>query len=80
VAGTGTVYSFIVQRQPSVVGYVDEVPYVVALVELDEQAGLRLPTRLVGVEPEDVTVGMSVTVEFIALPGGDYTIPVFRPA
>jgi uncharacterized OB-fold protein len=79
-AGTGTVYSFIVQRQPSVVGYLDAIPYVVALVELDEQTGLRLPSRLVGVEPEDVTIGMRVQVEFTDLPGGDYTIPVFRPA
>ena len=80
VAGTGTVYSFIVQRQASVVGYLDAVPYVVALVELDEQTGLRLPSRLVGVEPEAVTIGMPVTVEFADLPGGNYTIPVFRPA
>jgi uncharacterized OB-fold protein len=80
VAGTGRVYSFIVQRQASVVGYLDALPYVVALVELDEQLGLRLPSRLVGVEPDDVTVGMRVAVEFTALPGGDYTVPVFRPA
>jgi uncharacterized OB-fold protein len=80
VAGTGTVYSFIVQRQASVVGYLDRLPYVVALVELDEQSGLRLPSRLVGVEPDDVTVGMRVAVEFADLPGGDYTVPVFRPA
>jgi uncharacterized protein len=79
VAGTGTVYSFIVQRQPSVVGFVDEIPYVLALVELDEQPGLRLPTRIVGIEPESVRVGMRVAAEFVELPGGDYTVPVFRP-
>jgi hypothetical protein len=80
VAGTGTIYSFIVQRQPSVVGYLDldAIPYVVALVELDEQPGLRLPSRIVGIEPELVTVGMRVAVELIDLPGGDYTVPVFR--
>jgi uncharacterized protein len=80
VAGTGTVYSFIVQRQPSVVGYLDALPYVVALVELDEQPGLRLPSRLVGVEPEAVHVGMRVRAELVGLPGGDYKIPVFHPA
>lgn len=80
VAGTGTVYSFIVQRQPSVVGYQDEIPYVVALVDIDDAPGVRLPARLVGVEPEDVTVGMTVAVEFVDLPGGDYRIPAFRPA
>jgi len=80
VAGTGTIYSFIVQRQPSVVGYLDAIPYVVALVELDEQAGLRLPARIVGIEPERVTVGMRVVVDLVALPGGDYVVPVFQPA
>jgi len=80
VAGTGTVYSFVVQRQPSVVGYLDALPYVVALVELDEQRGLRLPTRLVGIEPDEVRVGMRVQVELVDLPGGDYSVPVFRPA
>jgi uncharacterized OB-fold protein len=79
VAGTGTVYSFIVQRQPSVVGYENEIPYVVALVELDEQTGLRLPSRILGVEPEKVRVGMRVRAELVDLPGGDYKIPVFQP-
>ncbi len=67
------------QRQPSVVGYADEIPYVVALVELDEQAGLRLPTRIVGIEPDSVQVGMRVAAELVPLPGGDFTVPVFRP-
>ena len=78
VSGTGTIYSFIVQRQPSVVGYQDEIPYVVALIELDEQLGLRLPSRIVGLEPEQVSVGMRVRAELVELPGGDYKIPVFR--
>lgn len=79
VAGTGTVYTFIVQRQAAVAGYLDAVPYAVALVELDEQVGLRLPSRIVGVEPEAVRCGMRVGVELTALPGGDFTVPLFRP-
>lgn len=79
VAGTGTVYSFIVQRQPSVVGYIDAVPYVVALVELDDQPDLRLAARIVAVEPEHMSVGMRVVAEIVPLPGGDYNVPVFKP-
>ncbi len=60
VVGTGTVYSFIVQRQPSVVGYEDTIPYVVALVDLDDAPGVRLPARIVGIEPESITVDMRV--------------------
>jgi len=79
VAGRGTVYSFIVQRQPAVSGYVDDVPYVVALVELDEQKGLRLPARMVGVGVDDVCCGLRVRAELVDLPGGDFKVPVFRP-
>jgi uncharacterized protein len=79
VSGRGTVHTFLVQRQPSVVGYVDAVPYVVALVELDEQPGLRLASRIVDVEPEQVAVGMRVVADVVPLPGGDFHVPVFRP-
>lgn len=80
VTGTGVIYSFIVQRQPAVAGYLDKVPYAVALVELDEQPGLRLPTRIVGIDPGEVACGMRVQVELVPLPGGDFMVPVFRPA
>jgi uncharacterized OB-fold protein len=60
VAGTGTVYSFTVNRYqwtPSLVP-----PYIIAEVELDEQPGLRLLTSIVGCA--DVTIGMPVRVRF----------------
>lgn len=79
VAGTGTVYTFIVQRQPAVVGYFDQVPYTVAIVELDEQSGLRIPGRLVDVDPDDVSIGMRVQARIVPLPGGDFRVPVWFP-
>lgn len=79
VAGTGEVYSFIVVYQPALPGYRDKLPYIVTLVELDEQKGLRIPSRIVGAEPGDVKCGMRVTAEVEALPGGDYNVVVFRP-
>ncbi|SRR6266508_6598675 len=80
VSGEGTVYTFIVQRQPAVVGYFDQVPYAVALVELDEQPGLRLPGRVVDVDAGAVTIGMRVRARIDHLPGGDYRVPVWVPA
>jgi uncharacterized OB-fold protein len=79
VAGTGTIYTFIVQRQPAVVGYFDQVPYAVALIELDEQPGLRLPGLVVDIDPDDVAIGMRVEVDLRPLAGGDFSIPVWRP-
>jgi hypothetical protein len=79
VAGSGTIYTFIVQRQPAVVGYFDQVPYTVALVDLDEQPGLRLPGRVVDVDPDDVRIGMRVKARIEPLPGGDFYVPVWMP-
>jgi len=77
VTGTGTVCTFIVQRQPAVVGYFDRVPYAVAVVELDEQPGLRLTGRIVDIDVDEVHIGMRVDSRIEPLPGGDFHIPVF---
>jgi uncharacterized OB-fold protein len=77
ILGTGSVYSFIVVRHAAVPGFT--VPYVVALVDLDDQPGLRLPSRIIDLEPADATIGMRVRAEVVAHPGGEFHVPVFRP-
>jgi uncharacterized OB-fold protein len=77
-SGDGEIYSYIVIRHPSVPAFVPRLPYVVALVELAE--GVRMPGRLVGVEPDRVRVGQRVRVEFDTLPGAEAPAAVFRPA
>jgi uncharacterized OB-fold protein len=57
VVGTGTVFSFIVVRRQFVPGH--PPPEVVALVELDDQPGLRL-TAVIDAEPETVAIGAAV--------------------
>jgi len=79
VSGRGAVFSFIVVHRASVPGFSGALPYVVALVELDEEPGLRMLSRLVGIEPGAVEIGQRVKGELADLPGGDYRIPVFRP-
>lgn len=66
-AGTGTVYSYVVHHAPRVPGR--ELPFVVALVELDE--GVRMLGQLRGVDPDAVRIGMPVEVEFLDFPGDD---------
>lgn len=80
VAGRGRLHSFIVVRHPAVPGYLEQLPYVVGLVELEEQDGLRLPARVVGFEPDEVRVGQPVEAEIVPLAGGDHRVAVFRPA
>lgn len=78
VSGAGSVYTFIVQRQAAVSGYLDNLPYAVGIIELDEQPGLRLPGRIVDIAPEEVRCNMRVQAELEQLPGGSFVVPVFR--
>lgn len=54
-----------------------EVPYVIAIVQLVEQPGLRITTNIVGIDPEAVTMGMPVEVTFEQ--DEDVWLPMFRP-
>ena len=74
VSGRGTVYSYTINRQAWVPGL--EVPFVLAIVELDEQPGLRLMTNLVDCPPEEAEIGMPVEVAFVER--GEAFIPVFH--
>jgi uncharacterized OB-fold protein len=75
-SGRGRVYAFSVVHQNRSPGFRDNLPYVVALVELDE--GLQLTTNLVGCDPDQVRVGMPVGVVFQPL-DDKVSIPLFRP-
>ena len=76
VSGRGEVFTFTVNRHT----YRPEVPppYVVALVELDEQPGLRLTTNVVNCHVDEVEIGMRVRVVFERA-GDDVWVPVFEP-
>jgi hypothetical protein len=76
-AGTGTVYTFTVTHQNQAPGFRDELPYVMAYVELDE--GPRLLTNIVGCPPEAVHIGMRVEVVFEDVTE-EIAVPRFRPA
>lgn len=75
-SGRGTVFSYTVNRHQ----YHPDVPppYVIAIVELDEQSDLRIPTNLVDCDPDDIRIGASVQVTFEQ--HGDVHVPVFTPA
>ena len=52
LSGNGTIYTFNVMRKPGNPMMADAVPYVLALVDLDE--GVRMTTNIVHVSPEEV--------------------------
>ena len=77
VSGKGTVYSFTIAQQATHHAFTEEVPYVIAIVELDE--GPRLTTNIAGCKPEEVRVGMQVTATFDDVTP-EVTLVKFRPA
>lgn len=79
VSGHANVATFTVNFQPWMPG--PELPYVVAIVEIEEQPSVRLTTNLVNCAPQDVYIGMPVRVLFEHQPdaGGDIWIPLFEP-
>ena len=72
--GRGTIYSYVVVHHPQVPAF--DYPLPIAVVELEE--GTRLVADLVGVGPDDVTIGMPVVVDFVAV-DDELTLPMFRP-
>jgi uncharacterized OB-fold protein len=74
-AGTGQIATFsVLHRSPDQ----RPVPYVYALVELDE--GPRIVTNVVGAEPGSVRIGQPVRVTFGAADEDGHRWPVFAPA
>ncbi len=76
-SGRGTVYTSSVTNQNQAPPFARSCPYVLAYVELEE--GPRILTNIVGCEPEAVSIGMPVQVDFYDVEGG-LAVPRFRPA
>lgn len=74
-AGGGTVYSHVTVHHPKFPAF--DMPYAVALVELDE--GVRTLSNIVGVPHDAVHIGMRVALEFVRH-DAELKVPAFRPA
>ena len=76
VSGMGRVTTFTINHQ----AWTPELgePYVVAIIELEEQQGLRFLSNIVNCPPETVEMGMAVKVVFER--AEDVWIPLFERA
>lgn len=72
-SGAGMIDTFTVFHRAYVKEMADQVPYTVAVVRLDE--GPYFHTRIVGIDPADVTTGMRVRVRR----EGEDAFPLFLP-
>jgi uncharacterized protein len=75
VSGLGTVFTYTVNYQPF--NPAVPVPYVIAIVTLDEQTDLRIATNIVDCAPDSVYIGLPVEVRFEPVDGDDVFVPVF---
>jgi uncharacterized OB-fold protein len=76
-SGKGTVYSYTVAQAPTHPAFAEDVPYVVAIVELAE--GPHITTNIVGCKPDAMQVGMPVVATFEDVTP-EMTLVKFRPA
>ena len=76
-SGQGEVHTFTIIRQNWGTPFRDMLPYVVAMVELDE--GVKMMTNVTDCDPEDVHVGMRVEAYAVRVDDA-VGIPFWRPA
>ncbi len=74
VSGKGKVLSYTLNYQQWSSDL--EVPYVVAIIELAEQEGLRFVSNVVGMDPQRVYIDMPVQISFLNVE--DVWLPLFE--
>ncbi len=77
-SGKGTLYTYAIVHRAPQRSFTGDVPFIVAMVELE--GGARMPTNIVGVvpEPENLHIGMAVEVVFEDATD-KITLPKFKP-
>ena len=75
-SGRGTVYSHTLVRNNPPSAFIEDLPFTIAIVELEE--GVRMMTNIVDCDPEVVHCDMPVEVTFERLTD-EITLPKFRP-
>jgi uncharacterized OB-fold protein len=74
--GRGTVHTFTVVRQMGMRPFRDELPYVVAMVELEE--GPMMMGNVTGCDPDAIRIGLPVEAYFVRA-ADDVGVVMWRP-
>jgi uncharacterized OB-fold protein len=77
LSGKGEVYSFIIVHRRYHPAFAADIPYVVAIIEVEE--GLRMLSNVIGCKPDAVRIGMPVEVSFEDV-SPEFALPKFKPA
>jgi uncharacterized OB-fold protein len=78
-SGKAKIHTFAIVHRPPHPGFMDDIPYVPAIVELEE--GPRMATQIVNVEadPSKISIDMEVKVVFESITD-EISLPKFEPA
>ena len=76
VSGQGEVYSYTLVHRPLAAG--QTLPFVIAVISLEESGDLRMISNVVGIEPEAVHIGMAVELVWEDM-SDQLAVPRFRP-
>jgi len=85
VSGDATLFSWAVVRRAFLPAFAEQVPFVTALVAIDEDPAVRIPTYLVDADSETLRADEPVRVTFRPLsfptvPGKSVIVPMFESA
>ncbi len=83
-AGRGSLFSWVVVRRAFLPAFADMVPFVTALVALEEDPAVRIVTLIVDADPDALAVGEPMLATFRPLrfptvPDREAVVPMFRP-
>ena len=57
---TGTIYSYVVSYRPFLPGFQDDLPTIIAIVQLDKLQEVKIIGNVLTCPPEDMKIGMPV--------------------
>jgi uncharacterized OB-fold protein len=77
IDGAGAVYTFTVARRPTGPPWANALPQLLAVVQWE--AGPRISTELVDVDPAGIRIGMRVSPVFCDVPEAGITLLRYRP-
>jgi uncharacterized protein len=77
-SGRGTVYSFTIARRATSPEFEEDVPYVIAAIDLEE--GPRMTSMLVEADVDAVKIGTPVELIWDDEVSDSLSLPYFRPA
>jgi uncharacterized OB-fold protein len=85
VSGRGTLFSWAVVERPFLPAFEAMVPFVTALVAIEEDPAVRIVTYIVDADPETLTADQPVQVTFRRLsfptvPDKEVVVPMFAPS